>query len=101
MGLKLGRPEMPLSGDAHRILDAFKDAGVPVGQWLDDRLIRTAVPTDTSRSSALWELADAGYIRIHDDNEQLALTDLGNDVINSETISRQNWKPWRPSSDRG
>ena len=92
---------MPLSEDANRILDALKKAGVVVGQWFDDRLARPAVLKDANRSSALRELGDVGYIRIHDDNKQFALTDLGNQVINGETFSRQNWKPWRPSSDRG
>jgi len=92
---------MPLSEDAHRILDALKAGGIPVGQWLDYRFIQSAVFGAANRFSALQNLADVGYIRIHENNKQFALTDLGNQVINGETYSQQNWKPWRPSSDRG
>ena len=92
---------MPLSEDAHRILDAFKGGGIAVGQWLDDRAIQGAVLNAADRSAAIRELADVGYIGIHEDKKQFALTELGNQVINGETYSRQNWKPWRPSTDRG
>jgi predicted transcriptional regulator len=91
---------MALSEDANHILDVLKDNGIPVGQWIDDRFIPTMALSGANRFAALCELADRGYIRIHEDKEQFALTDLGNQVINAETYSQQNWKPWRPSSDR-
>lgn len=91
---------MPLSEDANRILEAFKNREILVGQWVDDRRFRDVVLSPANLSSALQQLADRGYIRIQETSGQFALTDLGHQVINGETISRQNWKPWRPSSDR-
>ena len=88
---------MALSEEANRILDALRDAGIQLDRWVDDRLIRDTVMGDTRRASALQELADRGYIKLHEDGLRLALTPLGNDVVYGGSFSRQNWKPWRPS----
>jgi hypothetical protein len=78
---------MALSTDANRILRALKEAGLGVGQWLDNRFIQT---------SAVQELADAGYITVDQNKRRLALTELGRRVV----LSQPDPQSYTPRSGR-